>query len=149
MNKIEIMIASPDLIEKAWVTAYPLLSKAWEQGVGINDEITLEEIELSILAGGSQLWLANTPDRFVAALVTQIVPYRKGYSCDLNLYATEPGYNDNVILWLSTIEDWAVKRGCKYMHVVGRLGWKKVLKKEGFKLKSITMCKEIILRTIN
>lgn len=149
MTTVDIMLAPRACIDRAWAEAYPLLKRVWDEGLGINDEVTIEDIQYDVLIGDRQLWLCNTPDRFVAALVTQIVPYRYGYSCDLNIYANVDGYKDTILRWMPTLKDWAVKQGCNYMRIKGRLGWKKVLQAEGFELKSITMCAELTKRVIN
>lgn len=148
-QEVELFLCPLDgALDKAWSLAYPLLNRVWEEDRG-RLNVTLEEMYFGVLAGTRQLWICNTPDRFVAAMITQITPYRDSYSCDLNIYANEIGFRDVSFMWLPTIKDWAAKEGCKYMRAFGREGWKKVLKEHGFKMESITMYAEIEARTIN
>lgn len=81
----------------------------------------------SIKAGEQDLWvIVRGNEEIVAALVTDITPYRNGLrTCMVTIIV---GSEPRSWIGLRTeLEDWARNRGCDKIEMIGRIGWKRII----------------------
>lgn len=106
-------------------------------------EITLQELIEAICSGKKQLWLVlDDEEQFLAALTTQIeqtiLGKRRVVICECSGQGVL-SLVDN----LKFIEDWAIENGALEMEILGRLGWKRALSKQGYGVEMIYYRKDL------
>lgn len=126
-------IKGRDQIIALWDKAEPLIQKA----INVYDEHSINDIFSSLVEMKSQLWVAGHND-IEAILITQIITRNNKQVCLLELCA---GRGVESIQFLKTIELWAKDAGCCSIELIGRPGWKRVLR--DYKTNKITLTKEI------
>ncbi|WP_208431264.1 hypothetical protein [Bartonella doshiae] len=95
-------------------------------------ELTLQELLEEICNGKKQLWLVlDDDDAFLAAVTTQLQYTALGKKRALVCGCSGKGGLE-LVDYLSVIEDWARENGAFEMEILGRLGWKPSLKKQGY-----------------
>ena len=94
-----------------------------------------EDIVIGIANGKMQLWAAPK-----GCIVTEIVVYPRKKVVNLFLAG---GELDQIMDMEHDIGKWAEKQGCTGGMMTGRLGWKKPLSENGWKLKHVHFHKEI------
>ncbi|WP_375630382.1 MULTISPECIES: hypothetical protein [unclassified Bartonella] len=106
-------------------------------------EITLQELLEAICSGKKQLWLVLDDDeRFLAAFTTQIQQTVLGKKRALICECSGKGILDQVDN-LQVVEDWARENGASEMEILGRLGWKRALTKQGYGIAMLYYRKEL------
>ncbi|WP_375638650.1 MULTISPECIES: hypothetical protein [unclassified Bartonella] len=106
-------------------------------------EITLQELLEAICSGKKQLWLVLDDDeRFLAAFTTQIQQTVLGKKRALICECSGKGILD-LVDNLQVAEDWARENGASEMEILGRLGWKRALTKQGYSIGMLYYRKEL------
>ncbi|WP_375693339.1 MULTISPECIES: hypothetical protein [unclassified Bartonella] len=106
-------------------------------------EITLQELIEAICSGKKQLWLVLDDDeRFLAAVTTQIQQTVLGKKRALICECSGKGVLDQVDNLLF-VEDWARENGAFEIEILGRLGWKRALDKQGYGIDMLYYRKEL------
>ncbi|WP_375610955.1 MULTISPECIES: hypothetical protein [unclassified Bartonella] len=106
-------------------------------------EITLQELLEAICSGKKQLWLVLDDDeRFLAAFTTQIQQTVLGKKRALICECSGKGVLDQVDN-LTFVEDWARENGAFEIEILGRLGWKRALNKQGYGIDMLYYRKEL------
>ncbi|WP_406604315.1 hypothetical protein [Bartonella gliris] len=95
-------------------------------------DFTLQELIEEICNGKKQLWLVlDDDDQFLAAVTTQIQKTVLGKKRVLVCGCSGKGGLE-LVDHISVIEDWARENGAFEMEILGRLGWKPALIKQGY-----------------
>ncbi|GAA5099195.1 hypothetical protein [Bartonella acomydis] len=106
-------------------------------------EITLQELIEAICSGKKQLWLVLDDDkRFLAAVTTQIQETVLGKKRALICECSGKGILDQIDN-LKIAEDWARENGAFEIEILGRLGWKRALNKQGYGIDMLYYRKEL------
>lgn len=106
-------------------------------------EITLQDLMEAICSGKKQLWLVLDDDeRFLAAVTTQIQQTALGKKRALICECSGKGVLDQVDN-LQVAEDWARENGAFEIEILGRLGWKRALHKQGYGITMLYYRKEL------
>ncbi|EJF98500.1 hypothetical protein MEI_00508 [Bartonella vinsonii subsp. arupensis Pm136co] len=106
-------------------------------------ELTLQQLIEEICTGKKQLWLVlDDDDRFLLAVTTQIqttvLGKKRALICDCC------GHGGlELIDNLKFAEDWARENGAFEMEILGRLGWRRALNKQGYGIDMIYYRKEL------
>lgn len=107
------------------------------------DEITLQGLIEEICSGKKQLWVVlDDEDRFLAAVTTQIQQTVLGKKRALICECSGKGILDQVNN-LKVAEDWARENGASEIEILGRLGWKRALTKQGYGITMLYYRKEL------
>lgn len=107
------------------------------------DEITLQGLIEEICTGKKQLWVVlDDEDRFLAAVTTQIQQTVLGKKRALICECSGKGILDQVDN-LQVAEDWARENGASEIEILGRLGWKRALTKQGYGITMLYYRKEL------
>lgn len=96
---------------------------------------TFEDVVDLVASGRAQLWPA---ERGVA--VTEIIVYPRKRVLHIFLAA---GEMDQLLDMIESAEQWGRTQGCTSLTMSGRMGWQRVLNKQGFKPVLVTMEREI------
>ena len=87
---------------------------------------TFGNVEDDVLRGDALVWLVYAKPVIKAVVVTQISITERGKVCTIVACG---GYRSTEWIGLiSSIEDYAKKQGCRAVRLMGRRGWKRVLK---------------------
>jgi len=106
----------------------PWIEKAIERSGDLN---TWEEVVAGICSGKMQLWPAKQ-----GCIITEIVVYPNTKALHVFLAG---GKMDEILQMTKNVKQWAKLQGCSFASFNGRFGWKKYLKKIGWKPHSVTM----------
>lgn len=107
-------------------------------------DMTVEGLAADILSGRNQLWLIlDEEDAFKAFVLSEIkIVEATGHKVAmLSELAGEGGVD--VVPLIAPIEEWARAEGCKELRPVGRRGWERALKKQGYKADICLYSKEL------
>lgn len=128
------------------VAAYgPQITAAMVKLVGrFPSEFTVKSLFEGILSGKNQLWLIlDDDDGFLAFVMTEIrVNDATGHKSVLVSELAGEGGADVVSL-IPTIEEWAKEQGAADLRPMGRRGWEKALRKQGYALDLCLYRKEL------
>lgn len=106
----------PQDVGKIWFRVRGMIVAALLRG---SNETPIEEVERELACGLMLLWLGVDGPEIVSAGITQL----SGGVCTLVAYG---GRREDHLM--ETIENYARDEGCKKVRVIGREGWKRVLK---------------------
>jgi len=105
-------------------------------------EKTLKQVVQEIQNGDSQIWIKFSDQmEHLATVVTCIIDLPNKRSCVIEFIGGEsvlPHTQD-----IKAIEDWARYNGCADTRIVGREGWVKALKPNGYQKKYTIVCKDL------
>ena len=116
----EVFTLQPDEIEKHWWWIEPLLERIEDRGWESSDVLSL------LVQGKSQLWGCLGQLGPTAVWVTSIEHLGGSKYGLVWLCAGEP-INEITRLFRKYTEPWLKEHGCKWVEIVGRKGWAKVL----------------------
>lgn len=106
-------------------------------------EITLQEVIEAICSGKKQLWLVLDDDeQFLAAVTTQLQQTVLGKKRALICECSGKGVLD-LVDNLQVVEGWARENGAFEIEILGRLGWKRALDKQGYGIDMLYYRKEL------
>jgi len=126
---MNITIVPRHYVEECWDRVVPLIEKSFEYG---GDRYTIEHVKQGIYSNMFQLWVIfEGEDDIKAALITRVITYPlKKILTGTFIGGEEVVTNAKMIL--DALEAWGRQVGCNGMEMGGRMGWKKVLEKQGF-----------------
>lgn len=106
-------------------------------------DVSIPDLFQAILSGARQLWLILDGDVFGSFVLTEVrdnpeTNHMMVIATDL---AGEGGLD--VVPLVSGIEEWARKIGADEVRLVGRVGWRKALSKEGYHAGVMTYTKAL------
>jgi hypothetical protein len=120
-------------VEKFWPKAGPLIR------LGLAEGATLEHVFFNLVTRKNQLWAAFRGNDIVAACVTELVTIGERDVCNV-ITCGGSRMDEWLDIALTTIEAWAKANGHADMRFPEvRLGWKRILKKHGYKLTRINL----------
>lgn len=108
------------------------------------DDFTVKGLMGDLISGKAQLWLIlDDDDAFMAFVMTEIrVNEATGHRhLVLSELAGEGG--EGVVEMITPIEQWAVGQGITDIRPVGREGWKRALRKMGYRVDICLFRKEL------
>lgn len=112
----------PEKINEIWPSVSHFIKAAMKRG----DLGTFASVQDDVLLGNALAWLAYETPIVQAVAVTKISITQCGYVCTIVACG---GYRRaGWIGLISSIEDYAKTQGCRSVRLMGRRGWKRVLK---------------------
>ena len=105
-----------------------------------DEKLTVSDIYDLIIDGTWTLWVPDTGE-ITTVIVTEFIRYPQ--VCNLRVVILSGGGED----WpygMRVFEDFARINKCHAIEILGRKGWERVLKDNGFKLNHITLSKRIL-----
>ena len=112
----QALCVDPQDVGKVWFRVRGLILAALKRGT---NETPIEEVECLLATGLMLLWLVMDGIEIVSAGVTQL-------SDGVCTLVAHGGRREDHLM--ETIENYARDEGCKKVRVIGREGWKRVLK---------------------
>ena len=117
-----------DKIDYAISKIRPLLERFSDSDINKNI-YSLSDFIYDLKSGYYTLWLVFEDQDVEAYVTTQIWSTSKTSVCEINACCGSMGAGYAILKYeLPVIEEWARERGCKYMYIRGRRGWKRMLK---------------------
>lgn len=124
-----------------WLALLPFIEKAMEYS---DDEQGIEDVYHEIQRGDAQLWAVHKDTDTQAVAVTKLVETPRKKICRV-VYFSGKGLDEMMYLW-PQFEAWAFKENkCTDIEWLGRPGFLKVMKPQGYSLRYIVMRKNITL----
>ena len=124
-------------IDKAWPQVLPFILTA----TTLSGEDP-EKIHTALLEKKAQLVIALGHEGIEAVCVTELVTIKYRPVCNVWIIAGRK--RENWLHYLDKIEAWAKAKGCIAMrHAQARMGWKRILKPQGYRAKYVVLEKEI------
>ena len=123
-----------------WLALLPYIEKALSYA---NGEQTIEDVYNDILFGNTQLWAVHLGTETQAVGVTRLVQFPKKKVCRVVLFSSD-ALDSMMHLW-PRFEDWARAEGCQSIDWMGRPGFVKIMKANGYESKYTVMSKDITL----
>lgn len=124
-----------------WGHVLPAVQKYPELWEPFNTEETLF---FEFYNGNAKLWLVIQDNEIMLMLGTQVVvsPMCK----NLNVFwGVGQGMNEWMPLVCSGLEEYARKQGYQHVLLEGRLGWKPIIERQGYKLLSARFIKSVVV----
>lgn len=121
-DAVAICVA-PGMVWRVWHQAKPLISQALRRG-GVGTRFSL--VEQGVLSGQMLLWLAWDGSRIRAVIVTQLLEENDKRLCMIVACGGKQIYG-----WfhlLADIENYARDEKCSAVRIMGRYGWRRLLK---------------------
>ena len=132
LDRFEVMIE--------WDKVEPFFIKALKhnyEGTSIND------VKNQALRKEIDIWfLLDDDNEVIGAMSTFLENRKKGMACCVYLISAN-SFKKNYKKWLHSLSSWAQNRGAQMLELHGRLGWEKLLKKDGFRKKAILLNMEL------
>ena len=131
----------PDKVVDAWQNILPYIERALERG---NGDFTPEYIMGRVVDGDYQLWAGiDTGDiQFVAVTRLEYFESSEKTVC-LVMWLAGKNMTDWFEQVTAEIESWAITRGCNELRIIGRPGWERVGKQEGFRKTHTILAKQL------
>lgn len=121
------MVVADRLVDY-WPEVWRPIAEAMEYSGG---RYSISTILDELLCGSMQLWVILNGESIMAPMITQVLKYPTGIKV-CNVFAIG-GYGAKE--WLDTATDvtdeWARSLGCAKVQVIGRPGWRRMLKNWG------------------
>lgn len=98
------------------------------------EDVSLDQFRADVFAGRQSLWIMLEDGEFRAAALTETkVVAATGNKC---VVITDLGgeCGEDLVPWIEKIEEYARSIGAHDVRAVGRLGWRRALKREGYEL---------------
>tara|TARA_R110000803_G_scaffold75203_2_gene139524 strand:+ start:744 stop:1178 length:435 start_codon:yes stop_codon:yes gene_type:complete len=139
-----VTIVEDKYIEGVFEQVKHLLQKPIDRGLG---EYTIDQIRDLVISGRQQLWVGiddKTGD-FIVSAVTQIIPRVSGQT---HMETILTGAVENTMeKWFEesaeALEEFGRLNGADHFIFYGRLGWRKMFKKRGYKEYYVAMSKDL------
>lgn len=115
-----LFTVQPENLKELWPQLEPKLQKALSRGAAW----TAIDIAGQVLKGRAQIW-GVWDEQIKSVWVTSISIYHEFSVCDV-LSCGGDGLKD-MVLYLKNVEVWAKEKGCSFVRIYGRKGWKRIL----------------------
>ena len=136
-NGIMLTGVNAENIDTIWDSILPLIQSATDQSGG-----NPEKIRAALLEKKAQLVIAVSDDGIEAVCVTELVTIKYRPVC--NVWIIAGRRRENWMHYLAKIEAWAKASGCIAMrHAHARMGWKRILKPQGYRAKYVILEKDL------
>lgn len=136
---VQLLAIEPGKVDRVWPLARSqlMLALSWTR------KANLESIHERLLSGSAQLWMAFLPDqnRILCSCVTDIHVWESGY-ITVRVLLVGGG---RLELWrhlIGGLEGYSRAEGAQGIEVIGRKGWEKVFKADGFTHSETVIVKE-------
>jgi|TARA_R110000796_G_scaffold2884_1_gene11147 hypothetical protein len=108
-----------------------------------DEKVTVSDIYQFVMDGTWMLWVCQIPDtkEITSVLVTEFIHYPQ--VCNLRVVFLS-GDDEDWAYGIKVFEDFARINDCSEVEILGRKGWERVLRDQGFKLNHITLSKRIL-----
>ena len=139
LEKATIIPVEIGLLDYYWPHVVSYIQDALEH---TDQEISLESILSDIANQTRQLWIIKHGNEYLAGIITEIEEYDTGLKVGQVTFA---GGRDHD-LWdhfTDLVGEWFKEQGCQKIEIIGRLGWKRLYEKRGFKPKYLIMRKDL------
>jgi hypothetical protein len=131
---MEVSFVPYEVVDFAWPAAEGFFKTALKSSSG---RFTTAEIRQGIEDGKMALWVALEDEKVVAALTTRVVEYASGRAMVIDWIGGEHHRMDE---WfskaLNAFKGLARDNGCTHIESTGRIGWKKILLENGWRVES-------------
>jgi hypothetical protein len=107
-------------------------------------EVTVKSLAEDAMSGRQVLWLILDGEEFRSFVMTEI---KHTPATDLkSVFITSLAGDDGIdaVPLISAIEEWGREQGATQTVIVGRMGWKRPLAKEGYTMDAVVFRKELI-----
>lgn len=124
----QLLLVSPETLPVVWDLARPMFAadqEHWEEFA------TLESIYSDLALGRFQLWLMNSEDEFLLAMLTEIIVYPPTKVMRI-LWMGGEELGVAIDQFLDFMELWAYRQGISTIYVMGRKGWVRLLRSRGY-----------------
>lgn len=130
MSEMQVSAVPTPHVFRVWPKVQPFMADAAHYTYG---RYEAEDILTSILDYGHQLWIAfDSASTIKGAAVTSFNVYPRKKYLDLTFVGGEEG-----LTWkdpmLKMLQHWAHDTECDGIESIGRLGWAKIFKNDGYK----------------
>ena len=132
-------IIPTDMISAAWPVAAPELQRALDKAGGEN---SLTDILALIVNERMQLWAIQSGPLLFAFGVTELKRYGQMSICRIVLWAGHSLEQHKYAV--GDIEQFALEQGCSVVEWVGRPGFEKPMKEQGYKKQYVLMRKHLM-----
>lgn len=130
---VEAICVPREHVADVWPHVEGMIAQAVNR-TGIN---TIEDARVSVLAGYALLWVAWDGETILGVATTEINETAKGRVCLIGYLS---GKNLNEFFHLKDVLiDYAKSEKCAFLRIIGRKGWLRRLRNEGFKMSNIVM----------
>lgn len=108
-----------------------------------DEKVSTEDIYRFVAEGRWMLWVGEVPDTFVltAVIITEFIEYPQVTNLRIIFLS---GDDEDWAYGIQVFEDFARVNKCHSLEVLGRKGWERVLRDQGYKLNFITLSKRIL-----
>lgn len=130
-------------VKAIWPIVAPQIMRALGAGLG---ELTLQTIYEGLERAEMQLWVVgdNETGDDLGVVVTQVQP--TGVTCFLNVLLCAGVEMKEWKDLIGILESFGLDRGCEYVKVHGRKGWKRVLAPNGYEERYVVLTKPLFRR---
>jgi hypothetical protein len=129
-NRVDFV--APMYIPEVWYRVEHLITKGLSRG---EDVLTPQEIYHRLAIGEMTLWTIQQGNVLKAIALTEVGRFYDGDVCFIYLVS-----GINLHTWMSDLHDaiyqWAKENGCRKVKALGRPGWKKFYKQQGWRIES-------------
>lgn len=116
------------------------IQRAMKHAAGERDIL---DVLKALYSGQNQLWLSLHDEKHIGTLVTEIVDTDQKRICVLLYAAGDLDEYQQLFDDLSDIERWAAYNGCDDVRIIGRPGWTRLLKSQGYDQIYVTVSKSV------
>ena len=124
-------------IDRLWPTIEHMLTRV------ADEKVTVSDIYQFVMDGTWMLWVCQIPDtkEITSVLVTEFIHYPQVTNLRVVFLS---GDDEDWAYGIKVFEDFARINDCSEVEILGRKGWERVLRDQGFKLNHITLSKRIL-----
>lgn len=127
---IKVSMVPPEHVVECWEHVKEYLAGAVEYTYG---RFELNDILIAITDYNHQLWVAFDEERGYGAVVTNFVEYPQKKYVNLAFVGGVDGHKWKEPM-LELLRHWAHDNGCAGLESIGRPGWSRIFKNNGYKL---------------
>ena len=124
-------------VDEMWPQIEDLLDRV------ADERVLVEDIYQFVSEGRWMLWVCEVPDTFVltTVIITEFIEYPQVTNLRIIFLS---GDDEDWAYGIHVFEDFARVNKCHSLEVLGRKGWERVLREQGYKLNYITLSKRIL-----
>ena len=126
---IKVSMVPPEYVVECWEHVKGYLAGSIQYTYG---RFELEDILTAITDHDHQLWVAFDEERDYGAVVTNFMEYPRKKYVNLVFAGGVEGHRWKASM-LELLQHWAYDNGCEGIESIGRPGWSKIFKHDGYK----------------